>query len=168
MLQDHASIVRFIAAAEGITGRKKLQKMMYIAKKLEYPVKEKYEFHMYGPYSEELTARIEELCNMGFLAEEKEDKGAYTQYAYSITDESQEFMELAPELNAGFSDCIAEMKDKSSRFLELVATLFYFDDLERDAQIEKVHIVKGKLNFTPDEFEEAFAFMEGLKRNNCN
>ena len=64
MLQDHANIVRFIAAAEGITGRKKLQKMMYIAKKLDYPVKEKYEFHMYGPYSEELTVRVEELCNI--------------------------------------------------------------------------------------------------------
>ena len=77
MLRDHASIVRFVAQAQGITGRKKLQKMMYIAKKLGYPVHEKYEFHMYGPYSEELTARIEELCTMGFLSEQKEDKGAY-------------------------------------------------------------------------------------------
>lgn len=167
MLQDHASIVRFIAAAEGITGRKKLQKMMYIAKKLDYPVKEKYEFHMYGPYSEELTVRVEELCNMGFLMEQKEDKGAYTQYSYTTTNESSAFMDLAPELNGQFSECISQMKEKSSRFLELVATLFYFDDLERDAQIEKVHIVKGKLNFTPDEFAEAFAFMESLKRNDC-
>lgn len=167
MLQDHASIVRFIASAEGITGRKKLQKMMYIAKKLEYPVKEKYEFHIYGPYSEELTARVEELCHMGFLSEQVEDKGAYTQYAYTTTTESAAFMELAPELDRPFSECISQMKEKSSRFLELVSTLFYFDDLERDAQIEKVHIVKGKLNFTPEEFDEAFAFMESLKRNAC-
>ncbi|WP_342528013.1 YwgA family protein [Chryseomicrobium sp. FSL W7-1435] len=167
MLRDHASIVRFISQAQGITGRKKLQKMMYIAKKLGYPVNEKYEFHMYGPYSEELTARIEELCTMGFLSEQKEDKGAYTQYAYTTTDESTAFMELSPPLDSAFSTCIEEMKEKSSRFLELVATLFYFDDLEKPAQVEKVHIVKGKLNFTDTEFEEAFAFIEDLKKNNC-
>ncbi|WP_392454718.1 YwgA family protein [Chryseomicrobium aureum] len=167
MLRDHAAIVRFIEQAHGITGRKKLQKMMYIAKKLGYPVNEKYEFHMYGPYSEELTARIEELCTMGFLVEEKEDKGAYTQYAYSTTSESMDFMELSPPLGDAFSTCIGEMKEKSSRFLELVATLFYFDDLEQQAQIDKVHIVKGKLNFTEEEFAEAFKFIEDLKKNNC-
>lgn len=167
MLRDHASIVRFVAQAQGITGRKKLQKMMYIAKKLGYPVHEKYEFHMYGPYSEELTARIEELCTMGFLSEQKEDKGAYTQYAYQTTPESSAFMELVPPLTESFSTCIEEMKHKPSRFLELVATLFYFDDLERDAQVDKVHIVKGKLNFTDEEFEEAFQFIEDLKKNNC-
>ena len=69
---EHAKIVQFIGAADGITGRKKLQKMVYIAKKLQYSYKEKYEFHIYGPYSEELTLRVDELCKMGFL--QKKDK----------------------------------------------------------------------------------------------
>ena len=42
--------------------------MIYIAKKMNFPFAEKYELHMYGPYSEELTLRIEELCEMGFLS----------------------------------------------------------------------------------------------------
>lgn len=91
MLQEHARIVDFIATAEGVTGRKKLQKMVYIMKKLNVPFKEKYEFHIYGPYSEELTARIEELCDMGFLSEALEDKGSYVQYKYAVTDEGMEF-----------------------------------------------------------------------------
>lgn len=55
-----------------IVGRKKLQKIIYIAKKLELPFYEKYDFHFYGPYSEELTLQVEELCNLGFLHEVKE------------------------------------------------------------------------------------------------
>ena len=74
LLQEHAKIVQFISMANEVTGRKKLQKMIYIAKKMNFPFAEKYELHMYGPYSEELTLRIEELREMGFLAEQCTDK----------------------------------------------------------------------------------------------
>ena len=91
LLQEHAKIVQFISMANEVTGRKKLQKMIYIAKKMNFPFAEKYELHMYGPYSEELTLRIEELCEMGFLAEQCTDKGSYVQYSYQVTDEGSAF-----------------------------------------------------------------------------
>lgn len=164
MIEEHAKIVQFIGAANGITGRKKLQKMIYIAKKLQYPYKEKYEFHFYGPYSEELTLRIEELCNMGFLQEERQDKGSYVQYKYQMTDAGEHFTQMAqvPEATQDLVECINQMKDKSSRFLELVSTLLYFDYLPKEEQIEKLHVVKGKLNFTKEEIDEAFTFVMNL------
>lgn len=164
MIEEHAKIVQFIGAANGITGRKKLQKMIYIAKKLQYPYKEKYEFHFYGPYSEELTLRIEELCNMGFLQEERQDKGSYVQYKYQMTDAGEHFTQMAqvPEATRDLIECINQMKDKSSRFLELVSTLLYFDYLPKEEQIEKLHVVKGKLNFTKEEIDEAFTFVMNL------
>ncbi|SDN25941.1 hypothetical protein SAMN05518871_104106 [Psychrobacillus sp. OK028] len=164
MIEEHAKIVQFIGAANGITGRKKLQKMIYIAKKLQYPYKEKYEFHFYGPYSEELTLRIEELCNMGFLQEERQDKGSYVQYKYQMTDAGEHFMQMAqvPEATRDLVACINHMKDKSSRFLELVSTLLYFDHLPKEEQIEKLHVVKGKLNFSKEEIDEAFTFVMNL------
>ena len=67
MIEEHAKVVQFIGAADGITGRKKLQKMIYIAKKLQYPYKEKYEFHFYGPYSEELTLRDRRIMQYGIF-----------------------------------------------------------------------------------------------------
>ena len=70
---------------------KKLQKIVYIAKKLDFPFKEKYQFHFYGPYSEELTLRIEELCNMGYLNEVREKRAGYYQYCYSVTDADETF-----------------------------------------------------------------------------
>ncbi len=81
MFKEHARIMNAIAASGEIAGRKKLQKIIYIAKKLSFPFQEKFEFHFYGPYSEELTLRIEELCNMGYLHEVKERKQDITNTA---------------------------------------------------------------------------------------
>lgn len=163
MLQEHARIVQFIAMANEVNGRKKLQKMIYIAKKMDFPFAEKYELHMYGPYSEELTLRVEELCEMGFLDERCEDKGSYVQYSYNVTEEGERFGEMAETPHEKLGDCISRLSGKSSRFLELVSTLLYFDNLPKDEQIAKVHIVKNKLNFTEDEMNEAFAFIAELQ-----
>lgn len=163
LLQEHAKIVQFISLAEEVTGRKKLQKMIYIAKKMQYPFMEKYELHMYGPYSEELTLRVEELCEMGFLNERHVDKGSYSQYQYNVTDEGEHFLKTAQAVSEGLSGFIELMQVKSSRFLELVSTLLYFDQLERKDQIEKVHIVKNKLKFSDKEMDDAFAFIEEME-----
>ncbi|MET3575740.1 YwgA family protein [Bhargavaea ullalensis] len=162
MLREHAKIVQFVSMADGVTGRKKLQKMIYIAKKMDFPFQEKYELHMYGPYSEELTLRVEELCEMGFLDETPEDKGSYMQYSYKVTEEGSRFIGEADEAPAALGDCIVRMKEKSSRFLELVSTLLYFDHLPREEQITNLHIVKNKLNFSEAEIAEAFSFMDEL------
>lgn len=74
MLFEHAKILHAIRTAKEVVGRKKLQKMIYIAKRLSFPYQEKFDFHFYGPYSEELTLQVEELVNMGFLDEVKEKR----------------------------------------------------------------------------------------------
>lgn len=163
MLQEHAKIVQFISLANEVNGRKKLQKMVYIAKKMRFPFAEKYELHMYGPYSEELTLRVEELCEMGFLAERCTDKGSYVQYHYHVTNEGTSFLETADAPQDKLNACVELLNSKSSRFLELVSTLLYFDHLEQEEQIEKVRIVKSKLNFTDEEMENAFVFIRELE-----
>lgn len=164
MLQGHAKIVQFISLAEEVTGRKKLQKMIFIAKKMNFPFHEKFQFHMYGPYSEELTLRVEELCEMGFVHEECMDKGSYVQYKYDVSQEGKKFLETTEEETAGLQDFIVKMQVKSSRFLELVSTLLYFDHLEKIEQIKKVRIVKNKLDFTEKEMNDAFNFIEQLSQ----
>lgn len=162
MLRDHAKLVQFIAVAGQIDGRKKLQKMIYIAKKSGYPFQEKYGLHMYGPYSEELTCRIEELCELGFVEETVHDKGSYVQYCYTPTEEGLHFAEtIVPEsfIEPTFVEALTSQR---SRFLELVSTLLYFDRLNRKEQVEKVRVVKNKLNFTDEEFTEAFRFIDSL------
>jgi uncharacterized protein len=143
-----------------IIGRKKLQKMVYIAKKLNLPFYEKYDFHFYGPYSEELTLRIEELCNLGFL---QEKKGGYYQYRYTLTEIGTEFLTQSPLDIPPFNGCMNEMNDKSSRFLELVSTVLYFEGLSKEEVTEKVFTLKSKQRYTEEEIDEAYQYIDILR-----
>ena len=168
MLEEHAKVVQFVSLAGQVTGRKKLQKMVYIAKKMQFPFQEKYHFHIYGPYSEELTLRVEELCTMGFLTEQMEDKGSYVQYCYEATEKGADFSEALCEEPQNLKEVVHILNNKSARFLELVSTLLYFDELPKTEQIEKIHVVKGKLNFTEQEMEDAFELIDMLNQYKVN
>ncbi|AWI13939.1 MULTISPECIES: YwgA family protein [Bacillaceae] len=164
MLFEHAKILHAIRTAKEVVGRKKLQKMIYIAKRLSFPYQEKFDFHFYGPYSEELTLQVEELVNMGFLDEVKEKKGGYFQYRYQLTKNGGEFLELFEQkLPSTLDECINDMNKKSSRFLELVSTVLYFDALPREDIYKKISQVKSKQRYTKEEIDEAFQYIESLK-----
>jgi hypothetical protein len=163
MLEDHAKVLAVLQHAGEITGRKKLQKMLFILKKLKYPFREKYEFHFFGPYSEELTLQIEELSNLKLIEEYKEQRGGYHQYRYQVTTLGEHFLKNfnfdLPELES----LVSFLNDQSSRFLELVSTAFYFDHLSESENREKIKTVKAKQNFTEEELDKAFEFMKDLK-----
>lgn len=163
MLDNHVKLMKFFQVANEVTGRKKLQKMIYILQKCNFPFQEKYQFHIYGPYSEELTLRVEELCNLGFLNEVREDKSNYYQYRYEITGDGTEFLEQFSLDMPDLTNEVDMLQSRSSRFLELVATILYFDDLPVEERIQKVHIVKPKQKYTEQEMEEALQFISELR-----
>lgn len=163
MLNDHAKLMYAISASGEIIGRKKLQKMIFIAKKMAFPFQEKFQFHFYGPYSEELTLRVEELCNMGFLNEVKEKKGGYYQYRYSLTDNGKEFLGLHSVEMPYLPNCFLDMNIQNARFLELVSTVLYFDNLPKEEIVEKVFTLKSKQRYTEEEVDTAFQYIESLK-----
>lgn len=163
MLKDHAKIIHAISVSGEVIGRKKLQKMIYIAKKMEFPFQERFQFHFYGPYSEELTLRVEELCNMGFLNEIKEKKGGYFQYRYSLTEAGQEFLGVNGVEMPSLGDCLTDINGQNARFLELVSTVLYFDNLPEDEVKEKVQTVKKSQKYSDEEISEAYAYIASLK-----
>ncbi len=163
LLDNHAKLVKVIASSDGIVGRKKLQKIIYILKKLGYPFEEKYTFHFYGPYSEELTLRMEELTNLGFVSEVHEQKSNYYQYRYEVTEQGEDFLTHS---NASIPDVdmlVNDMTNQSSRFLELVATMLYFDDLSKEEVEQKVQEVKKKSNYTLEDLEAGWHYIQTLK-----
>lgn len=163
MLKDHAKLMHAIAVSGEVIGRKKLQKMIFIAKKLSFPFCEKFQFHFYGPYSEELTVRVEELCNMGFLQEVKEKKGGYFQYRYTLTEGGIEFLaENQPEI-PHIQACFTDMNNQNARFLELVSTVLYFDNLPKEEVQEKVFTLKSKQRYTVEEIDSAYQYIEALQ-----
>ncbi|WP_430489394.1 YwgA family protein [Rossellomorea marisflavi] len=164
MLKEHAKLMSAFMASGEVIGRKKLQKMIFIAKKLAFPFQERFEFHFYGPYSEELTLRVEELCNMGFISEVKEKKGGYYQYRYSVTEEGEDFLKIYEKDMPFLKDCLTDMNGQSARFLELVSTVLYFDTLPKEEVAEKVFTLKSKQKYTNEEVDEAYAYIENLKK----
>ncbi|MEH6904547.1 YwgA family protein [Neobacillus drentensis] len=163
MLNDHAKLMQAVMVSGEIIGRKKLQKMIYIAKKVAFPFHERFQFHFYGPYSEELTLRVEELCNMGFLNEVKEKKGGYFQYRYSLTEPGKEFLSLNEVEMPFLQDCLVDMNDQNARFLELVSTVLYFDNLPKEEVMNKVFTLKASQRYTEAEIDEAYQYIEALK-----
>ncbi|WP_019378251.1 YwgA family protein [Virgibacillus halodenitrificans] len=163
MLSNHAKLMQFFSVAKEVTGRKKLQKMIYILQKCEVPFEEKYQFHFYGPYSEELTLRVEELCNLGFIEEVKEEKSNYYQYNYAITDDGKGFLNQFRMDMPDFSKQVGLLQGRSSRFLELVSTMLYFDYLPAEQVVDKVHTVKPKQKYSEQEIQEANEFIHKLK-----
>lgn len=163
MLKDHAKLMYAFLVSGEITGRKKLQKMIYIAKKVTFPFQERFQFHFYGPYSEELTLRVEELCNMGFIDEVKEKKGGYYQYRYTLTDSGKEFLKVNEVEMPFLEDCLTDMNEQSARFLELVSTILFFDTLTKEEVIEKVFTLKKKQNYTNEEINQAYEYIQTLQ-----
>jgi uncharacterized protein len=164
LLDDHAKVMQAVLAAGEIIGRKKLQKMIYIAKKMDFPFQERFQFHFYGPYSEELTLRVEELCNMGFLNEVKEKKGGYYQYRYTLTDSGKEFLSLNEVEMPMLDGCLVDMNDQNARFLELVSTVLYFDNLPKEEVTNKVFTLKSSQRYTEAEIDEAYQYIDTLKQ----
>jgi uncharacterized protein len=162
MLKDHARLMYAIEATGEIVGRKKLQKIIYIAKKLSFPFQERFQFHFYGPYSEELTLRMEELSNLGFIEEIHEKKGGYFQYRYALTDTGKEFLSLNEIEMPYLQDCLLDMNEQNARFLELVSTVLFFENLEIDEVKEKIFTLKSKQKYTEDEISEAYSYIQLL------
>lgn len=163
MLNGHAKILRLIEIAGEVSGRKKLHKMVFIAKKLNIDFDDRFQFHMYGPYSEELTLRVDELCNLGLLDEEMETKGAIQKYRYILNEVGSDFLRFH-EADLGYGETmIRRMNEENSRFLELVSTILYFDTLPYEGMKEKVFTLKSKQKYTEDEILKGLAFVDELR-----
>ncbi|WP_400162206.1 YwgA family protein [Brevibacillus sp. TJ4] len=163
MLRRHAKIIRLIEVAGEVSGRKKLQKMVYIAKHLNMDFDERYEFHMYGPYSEELTLRVDELCNMGLLDEQVESKGAIHMYRYTLNETGRDFLRYN-EVDLGPGErAISRMNEENSRFLELVSTILYFSHLPYEEMKNKIFTLKSKQRYTEEEIAKGQEFVAELK-----
>lgn len=58
----YRGLASFLGLAGTVTGRKKLQKAVYLAQQMGFPgLEERFDYHHFGPYSEALAAELGEL-----------------------------------------------------------------------------------------------------------
>lgn len=161
MLEDHAKIAAVIGKAGVIAGRKKLQKMIYILQKIGFPFYERFQFNFFGPYSDELTMQLEELCNFGFLLEGQDEQDNGMSYRYRLSEAGESFIGHYKELLPDVQAITEKLLQESTLFLELVATILYFDPIPADSINEKVQALDKP--FSDEEIKRACRYTFELK-----
>ncbi|MBM7840599.1 uncharacterized protein YwgA [Alkalihalobacillus xiaoxiensis] len=129
MLTNHLHLLSFFAITGEAIPKSKIQKMAYIAKQMGMPLNERYHFHRNGPYSEALTVRIEELCNLHFL-EEKREKGSVT---YHLTTQGQTFLDQFHFSPNAFESLCQRLNHCSNVSLEIMSSILYFEQRDGHA-----------------------------------
>ncbi|MEE9293845.1 MAG: hypothetical protein V3W34_02620 [Phycisphaerae bacterium] len=122
----------------GVQGRKKLQKLVYIAKVGGLPIEDDYFFHYYGPYSSGLASRVDQLVERKRLEETPRPLAVAegVEYGYLVTDAARKSLEsVRPDVPNQFREAMergigraAALKDRDVFQLELASTLLYWLD----------------------------------------
>lgn len=131
--------------------------MVYIAKQMGFPLSERYHFHRNGPYSEALTVRIDELCNLHFLEEQRE-KECLT---YHLTSQGKAFLDQFHFSPRSFEALCRSLNNYSNVLLEIMSSILYFE--QRDGHASD-YIRQAKLMYESKEVEEAMISLEKQKQ----
>src|SRR5690554_3270400 len=119
-------IVGFFGLVRTLEGRKKLQKAIYLAKEHGFPgLRERFDFHWYGPYSEMLANKVQELVQLGVLEESEATQG-YRTYRYEMKESAVEYFREQIAGARQHETLLFRIVKEDSRFLELASTLHYF------------------------------------------
>jgi uncharacterized protein len=165
MFEEYVSICFAVEKCKGIHGRKKFQKIFYLAKRADMPIHETFKWNMFGPYSEELASEIDSLCNMEFLSEKKLTG---MEYSYKITEKGSRFLEksLPKEeqiLYNRLTKILEILNTFSSQNLEKIASIAFLLDEGYDDPYIKTFLKYAK-QYSPEEIEKGKKMLSDLIR----
>lgn len=167
MFDDYSMIGTLLELLGAIEGRKKLQKIVFLSKHFGLPFQEEFRFHFYGPYSESLATKVQEMVSMGLISEEEEvGPTGYKLYKYRLSQKGRSFLNTYPvEGSLEVPKPFVELANgKDARFLELAATIAYLQ--EKNYRVEeipgKVQLLKSEQKYSSEEIDEAFSFLHEL------
>lgn len=164
MFHSYQALTQLLVTAGEVRGRKKLQKLVFIAQSLGYPFAEPFELHVWGPYSEVLAVKLKEMADWGFAAEEVLP-GPAGNHHYVYTPGPQAHRVSggdSPELAA----LLADLNSRDATFLEGAATALYLHGQGKDDQqvSEILPRIKPDKFSDPGRVQAVIAFVHGLER----
>ncbi|MCG0279051.1 MAG: hypothetical protein L5656_11115 [Thermanaeromonas sp.] len=169
ILSKYRMLMMLLSAVGQIHGRKKLQKMVYLLQEAGCPFKEEFNYHLYGPYSEELAIKVDEMKFLGLLEERIEaTTSGYKQYIYSLSDLGRQYLAATPKntfrIPPYFEQFAKELARYDARTLELMATLRFLRKMNySDSEAsEYVKILKPEQEYKDDEIRNALDFLNKL------
>ncbi len=127
-MEGALAVARLIAELDGVDGRTRLQKLVYLLKsKAHHEFKQHFILHYFGPFSHQLAAQLNFLCAAALVKEQRDDVTG--SFSYRVTDE--ETKEQINSLRHGadeppaWADFAKQLDGDSTELLEAVATLVY-------------------------------------------
>lgn len=149
MFAPYRSLTQLLLHAGEIRGRKKLQKMAFIAQNLGYPVADAFHLHVWGPYSETLAVKVKEMTEWGFAREEiLPGPAGNHHYVYTPGPNADRATgEPVPRL----AELVACLNAQDSTFLEGVATALFLRTEGKDDQT----IAEKLPRLKPDKFTDS-------------
>ncbi|HYF93398.1 MAG TPA: hypothetical protein VD969_14295 [Symbiobacteriaceae bacterium] len=154
MFTPYRSLTHLLVTAGEVRGRKKLQKMVFIAQRLGYPFAEPFDLHVWGPYSEVLALKLKEMTDWGFAHEEVLPGPAGNhQYVYAPGRNASLALGAPSESDSArdrLAGLISHLNEQDATFLEGVATVLYLKSKGLADQAVCDRLVRLK----PDKFAE--------------
>ncbi|HHV78455.1 MAG TPA: hypothetical protein GXX40_02360 [Firmicutes bacterium] len=127
MLEKYVNLLWLIHYLGGrVDGRKKLQKLVYLSQQNGGPFQESFEYHPFGPFSEQLANELEEMKALGLVRETRESTSFGCRYQYELTEAGQALIESSASSSLEpFKELVAELGKYDARRLELKATILF-------------------------------------------
>ncbi len=111
------------AGSNGISGRKRLQKVVFFLQQAGCKLDCTYTLHHFGPYSRDLVDACDDMVSAGLIVE----TGGPSQYCYSLSKGTESLIAKSPEAKMlTFRDLAIELLKEDLWLLELGSTILYF------------------------------------------
>ncbi len=111
-MREIIELAKLINVCGEISGRKKLQKIVFILQAEGHGFPQEFGYLHYGPYSVEVRQGLDLLVANDLISEKQEAEGDYPPYEYRPSDRLGEFL-------SGFEDTAKEQPKWSKRAIEL-------------------------------------------------
>ena len=171
-----------------IRGRKRFQKMWFIAKALGYPIPENFVWGNFGVYSYELQSEIDHLVGEGLLKEiNVSSPKDPPEYEYSLDSKGEALLEQTIKLEARepnedsgmiedigpipelgnnelllLGEFLRSLESIAARKLELLSSLLYLKPSEKNEESLISFLMYLKPQFTKEEIEGGLKEIESL------
>lgn len=167
-MTEREELVRTVLQAAGgkITGRIRLQKMLYLLEQLGLGGGFQFSYHNYGPYSEDLARALERatILDKTIQEEKKAFVGGGGFYSiYSLTNNDDPLPEKIGGITVEAAQAhIRAMKDTTSVVIELAATIHWLREKEKVGDwCSELKIRKGS-KAQDESINKAEALLQGL------
>src|SRR5712664_3974799 len=126
-------IPTFIDAAGGeIVGKVRLQKLVYLVNQLGIATGFSFNYHHYGPYSDELADKVEDDVVFGRISVEQRRRADGVPFVIyrsrdHVQDDKTEALFAKPRIRTALS----AMQSRSATILELAATIHWLAFIEK-------------------------------------